>query len=82
MRKLPGMIEKNLSRLASQWSGSVNAALEKINDEAERRLDDFIATITGFLESSRSDSDELRSNLERITAARESIRETSSLRAV
>ena len=43
--KVPYMVEKNLSRLASQWEESVRAAMAQVEKIAERRLDELAITI-------------------------------------
>jgi GTP-binding protein EngB required for normal cell division len=64
--RLPYMIEKNLSRLASQWAESVNGAIEQAAREAERRADELIATIERLIASRQEDAPRIRFDLERL----------------
>ena len=61
--KLPFMIYKNLSRLATQWEQNVTAALYQIRTEADRRLDELIATVERLLATGASGADELQRDL-------------------
>jgi len=67
--KVPYMVEKNLSRLASQWTESVNAALTQIEREAERRLDELIATVERLASTGGAEAPQIRTDLERIDSA-------------
>jgi GTP-binding protein EngB required for normal cell division len=63
---LPYMIEKNLSRLASQLEETIKAAMAQILKEAERRLDEFIETVERMIASGRNDVPKIRADLELI----------------
>lgn len=64
--KVPYMVEKNLSRLASQWAESGNAAIEQAGSEAERRLDDLIRTVERLVTTGGGTAPQIRTDLERI----------------
>lgn len=68
------MVEKNLSRLTSQWADSVTAALAAIGEEAESRLDELIATVERLVTSSDDDAPQIRADLARIDSAQEAVR--------
>jgi hypothetical protein len=76
--RVPGMVEKNLSRLASQWEESINVAMTKIGKEAERRLDELIETVQRLIASSRETAPQIRADLARLNSARAEIREADS----
>jgi GTP-binding protein EngB required for normal cell division len=64
-KKVADVVFMNLSRLASQWEGIVNASLSTLEKEALHRLDVLIATIdkltaTAGQETSRIRADQLR----------------------
>jgi len=61
---LPYMIEKNLSRLASQWEEKVKAAMTRIMKDAEWRLDELIETVQRLIASSRDDVPRIQADLE------------------
>ncbi len=82
-RKIPYIIYMNISRLASQWEGSINGALLRLEKEAERRLDELIATVDRLIETGREDRALLiRHDLQRIASAQltVSILEETTLR--
>jgi len=73
-RTVSHAIEQNLSRLATQWEESVNGALWGVEKEAKRRLDELLATVDRLVGSgSRKRAPRLRSDLERIEAARKTL---------
>ncbi len=76
-RKLPYMVEKNLSRLGSQWTDSINDAMTQIGKEAERRLDELVATVERLIASSRETAPQIRADLERISAVRDEFGEAT-----
>src|SRR5207245_10826223 len=63
--QLPYLIEKNLSRLASQWDESLRAAMTQILREAQRRLDDLVATVERLTSTSGKEAPGIRADLER-----------------
>jgi hypothetical protein len=64
--KIPYEIEKNLSRLACQWTEEINTAIRGIQTEAERSVRDQIATVESLLSRSPSETEEIRSSLAEI----------------
>ncbi len=73
-RAIPHLVEQNLSRLATQWEESVNGSLGGIEKEAKRRLDELMATVERLVASgSKKRTPQLRADLERIEAARQSL---------
>ncbi len=75
---LAWMVEKNLSRLATQWADSVNAAGAAIEREAERRLDELLATVTRLIASGADEAPQIRADLARINSARGEMRGAKS----
>jgi GTP-binding protein EngB required for normal cell division len=63
---VPYMIEKNLSRLASQWDESIRAAMMQILREAERRLDELVTTVEWLTGTSSDEALNIRADIERI----------------
>ncbi len=63
----------NLSRLVSQWEERINSALLGMEKEAERRLDELIATVGHLIDAGGSD---------RLPAIRQDLRRIEDLRAV
>ncbi len=63
---VPYMIEKNLSRLASQWDESIREAMMRILKEAQRRLDELVATVERLITTSSDEAPQIRSDIERI----------------
>ena len=50
-RKVPYVVYTNISRLASQWEESINAALLNMGKEAERRLGELLTTVERLIEA-------------------------------
>jgi GTP-binding protein EngB required for normal cell division len=69
-KRLAWMIEKNLSRLATQWAESINAALTRIQREAANRLDELQATVTRLLGNSAARTPQIRDDLARLVSIR------------
>jgi GTP-binding protein EngB required for normal cell division len=64
----------NISRLVSQWEERINSALLNMEKEAERRLDELVATVGHLIETGASDRvPAIREDLERIEALRNDI---------
>jgi len=80
MRLVKGMVERhfarkvgdavfmNLSRLATQWEGLVNAALHLLEKEAIRRLDGLITTIESLLVATGQEAPQIQADLEQLEA--------------
>jgi len=69
MRTVPFMIEKNLSRLASQWDESIRAAMMQILKEAKTRLDELVETVERLITTGSDAAPTLRADIERISDA-------------
>jgi GTP-binding protein EngB required for normal cell division len=69
VRKMPYMIEKNLSRLASQWADHINAAMTQVGKVAEQRLEELVVTVERLILSSSDDAPKMRADLEQVTSA-------------
>jgi len=67
--KIVDTVYKNLSRLASQWEQSINAALYAMDKEAARRLLDLIGTIEHVTSSAGKEAPQIRADLARIEKA-------------
>jgi GTP-binding protein EngB required for normal cell division len=76
--RLAWMVEKNLSRLATQWADSVNAAGAAIEREAERRLDELLATVTRLIASGVDQAPQIRADLASLDSARNEMRGAKS----
>jgi GTP-binding protein EngB required for normal cell division len=63
IKMIPYETEKNLSRLASQWTEGINAAILKMQRDAEKSVREQIHTIESQLERTQSDSEEIRKAL-------------------
>jgi hypothetical protein len=64
LRRVPLEVEKNLSRLASQWTDAINSSIEKIEKQAISAVQGQIATVESMLSRSHSEAGDLRSALE------------------
>lgn len=60
---------KNLSRLTSQWEEIVNSAIFELEREAEKRMQDLLATVQGLVSASNDSAPQIRADLERLRAA-------------
>jgi GTP-binding protein EngB required for normal cell division len=73
-QRIPDIVYANISRLTSQWEDSINAALLSVGKEAERRLDELIATMERLIETASSDRvPAIKDDLERMASARKTI---------
>ena len=64
--KLPYIVEKNLSRLTSQWNDSIKEAMAEMLTEAERRLDELIETVERLLATSTDTVPQIREDIQLI----------------
>ena len=70
-RQVPYVVYTNISRLTSQWEESINGALLNMGKEAERRLDELLATVERLIEGANRDRvPAIQQDLERIASAR------------
>lgn len=65
-RKLPFMIEKNLSRLASQWDESIRGAMTELVTECYRRIDELVTTVEFLISTSSEDATRIREDLKQL----------------
>jgi GTP-binding protein EngB required for normal cell division len=63
------LIHQNLSRLTTQWEGSIHHALLALEKEAKRRLDELIETVERMLETSGEQAPQIRTDLDRLRQA-------------
>jgi hypothetical protein len=73
-RNIAGEVEKNLSRLASQWTEAVNEAIGEMTRQAEGHVKEELSTIGRLLMSATSDVPRIAADLERIEALRQRLR--------
>jgi GTP-binding protein EngB required for normal cell division len=66
LNRIPYETEKNLSRLASQWTDGVNGAILKMQRAAERSVREQILTIESLLSGRGSDSESIRASLSEV----------------
>jgi GTP-binding protein EngB required for normal cell division len=70
-RQVSYKLHVNISRLVSQWEERTNFALLNMEKEAERRLDEFVATVARLVETSEPDRlPTIREDLEKIGTLR------------
>lgn len=72
-RKVPFMIEKNLSRLATQWDESIRDAMMEFLTECYRRIDELVTTIGALISTSTEDATRIRVDMQQLQLAREPI---------
>ncbi len=73
-QKLPFMIEKNLSRLATQWDESIRAAMDDLKTEANRQIDELVGTVGRLLDATSNDGSRIRADLDRVDPVLQEIR--------
>ncbi|HLF85038.1 MAG TPA: dynamin family protein [Blastocatellia bacterium] len=73
-RRVPEIIETNLSRLATQWEESIDIAMTQIRKVAEQRSDELAETVGRLVASSSDDAPQIRVDLERLNIARDQLR--------
>lgn len=76
--KLPYIVEKNLSRLTSQWSESLKDAMAQTLQEAERRLDELFETVERLLETSTDKMQQIRNDIQLIDYQLETVDRSGS----
>ena len=70
--RLPYMVEKNLSRLATQWDESIRATMTELVTEADRRIDELVATVGHLISTSGDEATRIREDLTRLQSAQQS----------
>lgn len=73
--RIAGEVFKNLSRLTSQWEEIVNSAIFELQREAEKRMQDLLATVDALVSASSDSAPQIRADLERLRAALAAIQE-------
>lgn len=66
LNRIPYETEKNLSRLASQWTEGINGAILKMQRDAEKDVRDQILTIESLLSRTQSESEGIRESLAKV----------------
>ena len=61
--RIPDEVVKNLSRLVSQWTERINAAILKMERGAEKNLREQISTVESLLSRTHSEAEEIRAAL-------------------
>jgi GTP-binding protein EngB required for normal cell division len=77
-RRVPDLVEINLSRVATQWEQSINSALLQLDNEAERRVLELVQTVERLLASSSDRVPQIQDDLGRIIAAQDEAREAAT----
>lgn len=68
-RKIPWEVEKNLSRLAADWSDATGTAIAGLHEQARAAVRHELATLTGLLEHPPTTAAELRAALHELGVA-------------
>jgi hypothetical protein len=68
--RIPYEIEKNLSRLASQWTDGINAAIFGMQRESAKRVRDQIETVESLLSRTQSEAVGIRHAIEELISLR------------
>ncbi len=63
LNRIPYETEKNLSRLASQWTEGINNAILKMQRDAERNVREQITTMESLLSRTQSESEGIRESI-------------------
>jgi hypothetical protein len=66
LKKIPGIAQVHLSRLAYQWEVRVNRTIEGIRDQALMYVQDELATIDGLLSRTAGQSKEIRKTIDEL----------------
>jgi GTP-binding protein EngB required for normal cell division len=72
-KKLPGALEKSLSRLATQWADRINAVIERMADESYLVIRSELSTIEGLLLHHNAALSEIDQFLDRTRELREGL---------
>jgi len=63
LNRIPYETEKNLSRLASQWTDGINSAILRMQRDAEKNVREQILTIESLLSRKQSESEGIRKTI-------------------
>ena len=67
-RKIADDTFKNLSRLTAQWEEIITSAIFELKREAEKRMEELLATVQGLVSASSESAPQIRADLERLQA--------------
>jgi GTP-binding protein EngB required for normal cell division len=70
LERIPYETEKNLSRLASQWTEKINAAIFEMQRDAERHVRIQLSTVESMLSQKQSDADKISNSLSEVEQLR------------
>lgn len=59
---------KNLSRLTGQWEEIVTSAIFELQREAEKRMEELLATVQGLVSANSDSAPRIRADIERLQA--------------
>lgn len=79
-RTLSWMIEKNLSRLATQWDESIHGAMTELLREAHRRFDELVGTVGNLLSASDDHAPRIREDLTLLQSPHQQLPTTQIIR--
>lgn len=65
-RKIGDETFKNLSRLTTQWEEIVTAAIFQLEREAERRVEDLVATVERLTSAAQQEAPQIRKDLDQV----------------
>jgi GTP-binding protein EngB required for normal cell division len=68
-RRIADETFKNLSRLTTQWQEIVSGAVFELQKEAERRLDELVATLERLTSLAQQEAPQIKADLERLDLA-------------
>lgn len=71
LKQLPYEVEKNLSRLASQWTERVNACISEVGQQAERFVAEEVRTMENLLVQTNDPTDSIRELLHELEIYRQ-----------
>ncbi len=66
LKRVPYEVDKNLSRLASQWTERINDAILKMQRDAERTVRDQLSTVESLLFRKQSEAEGIRKSLSEV----------------
>ncbi|MGD0232467.1 MAG: dynamin family protein [Syntrophorhabdales bacterium] len=66
LKKVPGIAQMHLSRLAYQWEVRINKAIEEIRDQALKYVRDELATIDALLSRTAGQSGDIRKTINEV----------------
>lgn len=72
--KLDRIVDVNFSRLVSQWEDAINGAFASMEKDAQRRLDDLVATVERLTAAAGRQAPRIRADLQQLEALRQQVR--------